>query len=476
VLAVLVALGLASLTGAAAVGGPAGRSVEEVRLSPARPPWPRCAPALAPSDVAPPEGFAPLTGSVAGVRVLLADVRPDGVLDAWAPVRPGQAHWLPLARPIVLTLATEDGLEPRELTWRPAADGRSLQSTVLPAPDVAWSWPAEWGPLDPPEDGRLRALSALSRTAALRALARLNDLRMRNGLPPGRLDPARSADAFLHALYISRTGDFGHAQRAGRWASAAGAASGQRSGITRDADPVASHYLTILHRLLLFRRETPAFGVGAVGDVTVLDGSAWDADVPWSEAGECIPGPFAEEIPLVARDEMPRPHADQVVPARGGVIGGFPVTVRLGRRGDGSVRDVEGGLVQLPKASPATLAEAHAALSGLADAWRAARRKAGSPSATREDAAAADVARRAFLDGVRARKGKEVPVLLSWPGNPCAVIGGDRSNGGAIALLPRSPLLGGTSYLWWLAWTDLWDRGGEPGGVPHGMVEVFTTQ
>jgi hypothetical protein len=470
--ATLLLLGTAS----PAPGGPGEVPPETVKLAPAKPPWPRLAPHVAPSDVALSPKMKVLAGTASGIRVLLADTRGDGILDAWAPVRSGQVHWLPLSRPVVLPAASERGSEPREHEWVVAADGKSVRSRAVPSPEVPWSWPKDWGPVNAEEETRLKLESATSRTISLRLLDRVNDLRMRNGLPPGRLAADRSADAFLHALYLARTGEVGHTQKPGRWASAAGAASGMRSGISQHPDPVGSHYFTILHRMILFQRETTDFGFGSVNGNAVLDGSAGGRDLPWSEVGECVPGPFAEGIPLVARDEIPRPHADKVRVGRGGVIGGFPITIRVGRKADNAIPTVEGGLVLVTKASGRALQEIHASLRLLADAWCTAKRQALRDDAPADAAAAADAARTKFLDRVRAMRGEEMPVRISWPGNPCAVVGSDRGNAQAIALLAESPLEPESNYLWWALWTDRVARTTDsPGGRALRMVEVFTT-
>ncbi|HVG95186.1 MAG TPA: hypothetical protein VND21_12115, partial [Planctomycetota bacterium] len=154
--ATLLLLGTAS----PAPGGPGEVPPETVKLAPAKPPWPRLAPHVAPSDAPLPPGMKVLAGAASGIRVLLADTRGDGILDAWAPVRSGQVHWLPLSRPVVLPAAGTRGSEPREHEWVVASDGTSVRSRAVPSPEVAWSWPKDWGPVNADEDTRLKTESA----------------------------------------------------------------------------------------------------------------------------------------------------------------------------------------------------------------------------------------------------------------------------------------------------------------------------
>jgi hypothetical protein len=230
---------------------------------------------------------------------------------------------------------------------------------------------------------RFRAAAIPGTPACVDGLALLNELRLRNGIPPVSLDAGLSRACELHSAYCSqngithdevrgRPGYTEEGERAGKASSVAGTPS--------PSDAVAALYCEFYHRFSVTDPWTRTVGIGVSGHFTTLDGSSSRADRPWRWP-VVVPAPGTAGQPRdFDRRERPVPYPERLVP-------GLPITLLFTGN---DVREVKAELRAGPKGRAA------------------------------------------------------VPFLLSWPGNPANPAFPD--NFSAIALIPEARLEADTAY------------------------------
>jgi hypothetical protein len=137
------------------------------------------------------------------------------------------------------------------------------------------------------------------------ALSEVNELRMRNGLPPADYGIELSEGCRLHCLYCDVHGITHYEQKGRRGFTEAGSEAGRNGNIATspDLDRVGVNaYATFFHRRTLMEPGTYEMGFGASEGHASLDGLSHKRRVPWT-------------WPLI-------------VPAPGTPPAGFPITLR----------------------------------------------------------------------------------------------------------------------------------------------------
>ncbi len=159
---------------------------------------------------------------------------------------------------------------------------------------------------------KARNLKRRNPSKILAALVAWNDLRLRHGLVPGRLDDDFSIGCHAHADYCARNG-ITHVQDAAKPGyTKEGALAGKWSGIGSAEAPVEvdlSHR-AFYHRMQLIHATTVSMGIGYAKGVTVLDGSRDRSRRPWIYP-VCIPAPDTTDHPRSFSKERPVPHPRQ---------------------------------------------------------------------------------------------------------------------------------------------------------------------
>ncbi len=163
------------------------------------------------------------------------------------------------------------------------------------------------------------------------ALALVNELRLRNGIPPVTLDSNLSRACDLHAQYCARNGAT-HDEVPGKPKyTEEGARSGKDSSIVvapLPVEAVATVYCQFFHRFSITDPGTRALGIGQGGNVVqhyvVIDGIGALKPRPWR--WPCV-------VPAVGSTGQPREFdlQERVAPPGGKPMAGFPVTLQFPR-------------------------------------------------------------------------------------------------------------------------------------------------
>lgn len=169
--------------------------------------------------------------------------------------------------------------------------------------------------------------------AGLGALLVWNDLRLRHGLVPARLDPELSADCVRHARYCVRHGITHKQAKANEGYTAGGAEAGRYGGIG-EAEPAVEIDLShraFFHRMQLVHATTERVGIGYAGGITVIDGSRGRGRRKWTYP-VCIPAPDTTGHPRAFSREQPTPHPRELGNSGGRGVG-CPITLTFERDG-----------------------------------------------------------------------------------------------------------------------------------------------
>ncbi len=262
---------------------------------------------------------AVMRADVAGEELLFVDVDGNGRygdlgVDGWT--LPGDAYRyvVPIERVIVV------GLHSVKLRFPKDKDA------------VVWS--AEEMTMPPPPNGAPGGRQASADAKAFPAAVRTwNDLRIRNGLLPARLDLELSRGCQLHAVYMTRHGMTHNEDETASSYTAEGAEAGRFSGLgPQPADrEVLTAYRTLFHRIQLIHPETRTIGIGNVGGNSVLDGSR--GRVFKGRGGGAfarpviMPAPGTVGHPCNLAPEEPMPHTAGTRGRAGRARGGCPITL-----------------------------------------------------------------------------------------------------------------------------------------------------
>lgn len=156
-----------------------------------------------------------------------------------------------------------------------------------------------------------------------RGLARLNDLRIRNGIPPVLGDEALMAAAEKHIRYMIRNGSYGHEQTRGAPEySEEGARAGTYSvidwGVTLE-QASERWWATLFHRLPISDPRDRRVGPARGGSRVMVYVPEPPPSVEW-DWPVLVPAPDTEDVPTHAGREIPLSYPEGTQP-------GYPITL-----------------------------------------------------------------------------------------------------------------------------------------------------